>query len=110
MERGKGATGKMAPASSDYLMRGAVFALEQCGLLLCDAHMLYGNGSYANAVALAAFAREELGRYRILRQLRQRTLGGESFTVRQIQKRCDNHVEKQKEGMTSTVQRSNNDT
>ncbi len=107
-QRGKGA-GKMASASSDYLLRGAVFALEQCGLLLRDSHILYSNRSYASAVALAAFAREELGRYRILRELWKRTVAGEGFTVKQIRDLCDDHVEKQREGMLSTVQRTDNE-
>jgi AbiV family abortive infection protein len=101
---------KMASASSDYLPRGTVFALEQCGLLLRDARILCDAGSYASAVVLAAFAREELGRYRILRGLWQRTVAGESFSVKQIRKRCDDHVEKQREGMFSVVQRTDNTT
>lgn len=59
---------------------------------------------------LAAFAREELGRYRILRRLWQRTIAGESFSVKQICKRCEDHVEKQREGMFSVVQRADNST
>lgn len=59
---------------------------------------------------LAAFAREELGRYSILRRLWQRTLAGESFSVKQISKRCDDHVEKQREGMFSVVQRTDSST
>ena len=59
---------------------------------------------------LAAFAREELGRYRILRGLWQRTIAGESFSVKQICKRCEDHVEKQREGMFSVVQRADNST
>jgi AbiV family abortive infection protein len=105
--RGKGAT---ASVSSDYLLRGAVFALEQCGLLLRDARTLCEAGSYASAVVLAAFAREELGRYRILRGLWQRTMADESFSLRQIRKKCDDHVEKQREGMFSVVQRTNTNT
>jgi hypothetical protein len=46
--------------SPKYLLEGAVYALEQCGLPLRDANQLFRNCSYANAVALAAFAREEL--------------------------------------------------
>jgi len=47
------------PAGSvtpEYLIEGAAYALEQCGLLLRDANLLYRSGSYASAVALAAFA------------------------------------------------------
>jgi AbiV family abortive infection protein len=93
------------PVSANYLLQGAVFALEQCGLLLRDARIFCEAGSYASAVVLAAFAREELGRYRILRSLRQRTVAGESFSVKQISKRCEDHVEKQRNGMFSVVQR-----
>jgi AbiV family abortive infection protein len=48
-----------ASITPQYLLEGAVYALEQCGLLLRDANLLYRSGSYATAVALAAFAREE---------------------------------------------------
>jgi hypothetical protein len=41
-----------------YLLEGAVYALEQWGLLLRDGTLLHRSGSYANAVALTAFARE----------------------------------------------------
>lgn len=99
-----------AAATADYLLRGTVFALEQCGLLLRDARILCEAGSYASAVVLTAFAREELGRYKILRGLWKRTMAGETFTVKQIDKRCEKHVEKQKEGMFSIVQRADNST
>jgi AbiV family abortive infection protein len=58
-----------------YLLEGAAYALEQCGLLLRDANSLYRNGSYSSAVALALFAREELGRYQTLLELRNRSSG-----------------------------------
>ncbi|MCU1340291.1 MAG: AbiV [Bryobacterales bacterium] len=101
---------KMDSATSDYLLRGTVFALEQCGLLLRDARVLCEAGSYASAVVLAAFAREELGRYKILRGLWKRTMAGESFSVKQINKKCEQHVEKQKKAMFSVVQRTDNST
>jgi AbiV family abortive infection protein len=99
-----------AAVTADYLLRGTVFALEQCGLLLRDARILCEAGSYASAVVLAAFAREELGRYEILRGLFKRTIAGESFTVKRINKRCEQHVEKQKKAMFSIVQRTDNST
>ncbi len=37
-------------------------------------------------------------------------MAGESFSVKQIRKRCDDHVEKQREGMFSVVQRTNTNT
>ena len=103
-------TRKPEVITADYLLRGTVLALEQCGLLLRDARILCEAGSHASAVVLAAFAREELGRYKILRGLFKRTTAGESFTVRQIEKWCEQHVEKQKGGMFSVVMRADNST
>ena len=40
-----------------YILQGFAYALEQCGLLLRDANLLYRNGAYANAFVLTAFAR-----------------------------------------------------
>src|SRR6478672_4799434 len=87
--------------SPQYLLEGAVYALEQCGLLLRDANLLYRNSSYASALALAAFAREELGRWTILLELRDKVIGGANLTVRDVQGRCKNHVRKQTESMQS---------
>lgn len=92
-----------ASVTPQYLLEGAVYALEQCGLLLHDSTLLYRSGSYANAFALAAFAREELGRWRILLNLRSEVLGGKSLTLKEIKTRCDDHVTKQKAGMLSTM-------
>jgi AbiV family abortive infection protein len=86
-----------------FLLEGAVLALEQCGLLLRDANVLYRGGSYASAVVLTAFAREELGRFTILLDLRKEVLTGKEFTIEEIQDRCDDHVTKQQAGMLSTV-------
>jgi AbiV family abortive infection protein len=94
----------------EYLLQGAAYALEQCGLLLRDANLLYQNGSYASAVALAAFAREEQGRWRILRDLRRKVLDGDRLTIKEIQTRCGDHVRKQGAGMTSIVTRADRDT
>jgi AbiV family abortive infection protein len=91
--------------SPQYLLEGAVYALEQCGLLLRDANLLYRNGSYASAVAVALFAREELGRYRILLELRKNVLDGDSVTIKKIQDRCRNHEAKQEAGMLSFIMR-----
>jgi AbiV family abortive infection protein len=94
-----------ASVTPEYLLEGAAYALEQCGLLLRDANLLYRNGSYSSAVALALFAREELGRYRILLGLRKQVLRGERFTIKEIQDRCWDHVRKQEAGMMSFVLR-----
>jgi len=94
---------KASPVTSQFLLEGAIFALEQCGLLLRDANVLYRGGSYASAVVLAAFAREELGRYKILLDLRRQVLAGTKFIAAHIQRRCDDHVAKQQAGMLSTT-------
>jgi AbiV family abortive infection protein len=90
----------------EYLLKGAAYALEQCGLLLRDANLLYRSGSYASAVALAAFAREELGRWKLLLDLRKEVIRGNSLTVKEIQARCNDHLRKQKAGMLSIVMRN----
>ena len=104
--KGSDATIVSHPVSPEYLLEGAVRALEQCGLLLRDANILYRNGSYASAVALAAFAREELGRWKILLGLRERVVGGETLTIEKVQAQCDDHVSKQRAGMLSTTMRA----
>ena len=93
-----------------YLLEGAAYALEQCGLLLRDANSLYSCGSYASAVAVALFAREELGRWRILLELRTQVLSGGHLTIEKIQQRCRDHVKKQEAGMMSFVMRAVTDT
>ena len=92
-------------APPQYLLEGAVYALEQCGRLLRDGTLLHRNGSYANAVALAAFAREELGRWKILLSLRSEVLDGKSLTLKEIKARYDDHLIKQKAGMLSLTMR-----
>jgi AbiV family abortive infection protein len=92
-----------ASVSPRYLLEGAAYALEQCGLFLRDANLLYRSSSCASAVALAAFAREELGRYQILLELRKKAVDGDSVTIKEIQDRCRDHVRKQEAGMMSFV-------
>ena len=95
--------------TAQSLLRGAVYSLEHCGQLLGDAKVLYENGSYATAVAVGAFAREDLGRWRMLLKLRKRALAGESLTVEDVKSGCDDHVRKQEAGMTSLTLLADND-
>jgi AbiV family abortive infection protein len=85
----------------EYLLKGYAFALEQCGLLLHDAVLLYKNRSYSNAVVFAAFAREELGRSQILLNLWRKRRDGAPVTIEDIEKACEDHVAKQRAGMLS---------
>ena len=52
--------------TSAVLLKGAWYALEQCGSLLRDAVLLYRAKAYPSAVALAMIGREELGKHRML--------------------------------------------
>jgi AbiV family abortive infection protein len=92
--------------SPENLLKGPFYALEQCGLLLRDANILYRKGSFASTIVLAAFAREELGRYRILLDLWHRAKAGEAFTAKQISDVCDDHEAKQRAGMLSSTMRA----
>jgi len=60
-------------------------------------------GSYASAVALAAFAQEELGRWKILRKLRTELLSGKPLTIKDIEDACGDHESKQRAGALSTT-------
>jgi AbiV family abortive infection protein len=84
-----------------FLLEGAVYALEQCGRLLHDAILLYRSGSYATAVAVAAFAREELGRWKKLLALRNEVIGGKILTIQSVKASTKNHVRNQEYGMLS---------
>jgi AbiV family abortive infection protein len=66
------------PVTPQYLLEGAIYALEQCGLLLRDANIMFRSGSYASVVVLAAFAHEELGRSSILFNLRREVIAGKN--------------------------------
>jgi AbiV family abortive infection protein len=90
-----------APVTPEFLLEGAAYALEHCGSLLRDANDLYLASSYAHAVVLAAFAGEELGKWKMLLNLRREVLGGKAVTIREINRRCGQHEQKQKADMLS---------
>jgi len=96
----------VASVTPEYLLKGAAYALEQSGLLLRDANVLYRNGSYASAMVLALFAQEELGRWDMLRDLWRKVLNGERLTIKEIQDRCGDHVRRQRAGMMSATTRA----
>jgi AbiV family abortive infection protein len=97
--------------TKQYLLEGAVYALEQGGLLLHDSVLLYQKGKYASAIVMALFAREEVGRYKLLRDLRKEMMGnGRTVTVDDIRRKCKNHLEKQFRGQFGvTIKPSGND-
>jgi AbiV family abortive infection protein len=93
------------------LLEGAAFAQEQCGLLLNDGTILFNSGSYASALLLAAFAREELGRSRILFDLYLAVVEkGETLTEKDVQRKCADHVTRQVKALLSIVQRADANT
>ena len=92
--------------AANILLKGAWYALEQCGILLRDALVLYRAKSYASAVALAMIGREELGKYRmLLEEWRKAEGSGNLPTVESIQGACADHLDKQRRavlGLTFT--------
>jgi hypothetical protein len=85
--------------SAQYLLEGAVYALEQAGRLLQDAHLLYKNQRYGSAIVMALFAREEIGRYQLIRQLRKKMMETDGVVLAEdIDRACDDHVRKQSLG------------
>jgi AbiV family abortive infection protein len=96
--------------SPRFLLAGAAYALEQAGLLLLDATLLYESGSHATSVVLAALAQEELGRWQILLELRQKVMNGEDVTIDRVNDACEDHVTKQAKGMRGITTRFDGDT
>src|SRR5260370_1324916 len=84
-----------------YLLHGYAYTLEQCGLLLRDANVLFRSRSYASTIVLTAFAVEELGRSTILLRLRRRALAGEKIALGEIRTSCSAHHTKQEAGLLS---------
>ncbi len=93
--------------TAEVLLKGALYALEQSGILLQDALLLYGSKAYSSAVALAMIGREELGKYRMLLEQWRKAEGiGILPDVGAIQAACADHIEKQKRavlGLTFTA-------
>jgi len=71
--------------------------------MLRDAVTLHDAGAYSSAVALALFAREELGRHRILVDFWKRAHAGSPPTANAARAACDDHVEKQRHGQLSNT-------
>jgi AbiV family abortive infection protein len=96
--------------SADVLLKGAWYALAQCGRLLRDAVTLHSAGGYGSSVTLALLAHEELGRYRILVELWQQATNGNTITVERVRTACDDHVTKQRRGCLSMTHRAEGST
>jgi AbiV family abortive infection protein len=92
--------------SERYLLEGAWYATEQCGLLLRDAQLLYAGDRYGTAVGLAMLAREELGRASILLRLANEARDGRPLTPKGLAKEIEDHVVKQTAAQLTIVFRS----
>jgi len=94
--------------AASVLLKGAWYAIEQCGNLLRDAMLLYRAKAYASAVALAMTGREELGKHRmLLEEWRKSQETGKLPSVEAIQNAFADHVEKQRRallGLTFTAE------
>jgi AbiV family abortive infection protein len=95
--------------SADVLLRGAWFALEQAGLLMEDAAVLFGRQRYATAIGLALLAREEVGRHRMLLEFWQAAHRGQPPSVKQVQTALANHTEKQRRSHAGVMLRADRD-
>jgi AbiV family abortive infection protein len=86
------------------LLKGAWYALEQCGNLLRDTIVLYRATAYSSAVTLAMFGREELGKHMmLLQQWRAAQETGTLPTVEAIKAAHGDHVDKHRWGLKSLL-------
>jgi AbiV family abortive infection protein len=88
--------------SPEVLLKGAVYNLEQCGLFVRDAALLYQNGSYPGAAISAALALEALGKWKTLLDLYRKVFGGEDVTMETVSGLLNDHERMQEAGNLST--------
>jgi AbiV family abortive infection protein len=88
--------------SSDFLLRGGWYALEQAGRLVNEATVLFEAGSHSTAAGLALLSREELAKSRKLFALWMKAFRGEQITRDQVAEDIDiGHIEKQRHGAST---------
>jgi AbiV family abortive infection protein len=97
---------KASSVSERTLVEGHWYAMEQAGRLVTAAVRTFDNGDFATALALAMFAREELGRSRILLELSTQVRAGAVIAVAKVREETKDHLEKQKRGYLSHVIRA----
>lgn len=97
-------TETMTDADKLTLLSGAWYALEQAGRLLESAAALFDSGDHATGVGIALLAREEIGKFRILKDLGDQLPQGQSMTVKAVNQACGRkHVKKQEQGLLSVT-------
>jgi AbiV family abortive infection protein len=93
----------MATLTQENLLHGAFYALEQAGRLVNDAVALFEQQRYPSSVVLAVFAREEVGRYRMLLEARDETIDLDvRLTPKELRDKFKCHEEKIKNGISGT--------
>lgn len=91
--------------NAETLLSGSLFALQQCGLLVTDASLLFERGRRATAAGVALLAHEELGRHKILLDLWKSAVEGTVVTPDEVRTRTTDHVAKQRAGQMSVTYR-----
>lgn len=94
------------PVTTRYLLEGAWYAAEQCGLLLRDALPLYNGGRFGTATALGLVAREELGKAQILLRIAKEIVDGKPTSPSALRRRIAEHLPKQKAGLDTVFLRT----
>jgi AbiV family abortive infection protein len=91
------------PVSARFLLEGAWYALEQCGLLLGDAVDLFDRGRVATALGIALLAREEFGKARILFDLYREIQQGRDVELDEVTEKIESHEAKLRAGQVSVI-------
>lgn len=99
-------SGKVKTVPTDLLLRGALYALAECGRKLDTARLLIEHHRYPDAAALTLLGREELGRHKILLDLWRESARGTPVVHGAVVKACEDHVEKQRRAQLSLTYRA----
>lgn len=89
--------------SEDDLLEGAFHALAHAGTLINDAVLLFRARRFSNALVLAVFAREEIGRHRIFLEESTSLPTGGAIDLAVLRAKTDDHVEKLRHSETVTM-------
>src|SRR5262245_7501030 len=96
-------------ATPQFLLEGAVYALQNSGDQMRDAVLLFNQGSYPNSIVLAMIGREELGKFNMLQDEFNRIAAGEDVYLDDVRKSFRGrtaHLKKQEMAVLSTVVRT----
>jgi len=94
------------PVTAETLLEGALYSLQEAGRLVVDAATAFDNKSHVLGAASAAFAFELIGQHKILLELWEKAVNGETVTVDDVAASTRDHVERQKAGQGSLTMRT----